>query len=54
MINVNSMTLEDIENLKDFYCADCCMSCDECNLSDFVSTLYYCIEDYNKITIKLQ
>lgn len=49
MINENNLTIEDIENLIDYYCSDCCRSCDECLLGDFQRELHYTIENYNKI-----
>lgn len=48
MINENNLTINDIENLIDYYCSDCCRNCDECSLRDFNNELYYTIESYNK------
>lgn len=47
MINAESMTKDDIEDLAEQYCSDCCLCCDECGLDDFVRNLYYEIEKYN-------
>lgn len=49
MINENNLTINDIKNLIDYYCNDCCRNCDECSLKDFQYELYYTIESYNKI-----
>ena len=29
-------TLDEIERAAEFYCSDCCHSCDECLLRDFI------------------
>lgn len=47
MINAESMTIDDIEDLVEQYCSDCCLCCDECELKHFVRDLYYEIEKYN-------
>lgn len=48
MINTESMTTDDIENLAEEFCNRCCSSCDECGLDYFVRTLNNQIEEYNK------
>lgn len=48
MINIESMTTDDIENLAEEFCDGCCSSCDECGLDYFVRTLSDQIEEYNK------
>ena len=32
----NGFTLDEIERAAEFYCSDCCYSCDECLLHDFI------------------
>ena len=33
----NTFTINEIERAADLYCSDCCLSCDECGLRDFIN-----------------
>ena len=40
----SGFTLDEIERAAAFYCSDCCLSCDECGLHDFINyELSYCL-----------
>ena len=40
----NTFTINEIERAADFYCSNCCLSCDECGLYDFINfELSYCL-----------
>ena len=47
-IDPQKMTTSDVGELIDYYCIDCCHSCDECLLQDFNRELDFTIEEYNR------
>lgn len=47
-VDPQKMTTSDVSELIDYYCIDCCHSCDECLLQDFNRELDFTIEEYNR------
>lgn len=40
----NTFSIDEIERAAAIYCSDCCSSCDECGLHDFINfELSYCL-----------